>query len=473
MLGSLIVDSDVRDRSIPSRSANPTGTEMSSTQRKQEKIVKEAGTVPPVYWIDLDLPPYQRYVELAKAYADQVTALTGLFDELVVSLHPKASPKWFKRLARILLTKLYTQEETEEIRGISDAAKVDFFLVVALNVLLDLLMGCTSGVVRCREKNEAESKMLHFRTLDWGMEELRKVIVQLNFKHSKSTRPDHAVATSINYVGCVGILTGVRKGLSISLNFRPLHNATTFLGHVHYYSHLLFVLLGWRRSISSLLRSLLLSSDSTTQSETINAIANVLPNDASTAAYLVFSDGNTALTMEKDHRTACLNTSTDFMVLTNHDLDEWKGRENHRIFFDPITNERITLAEAIQESVDRRQTMMKNWQRKVKQLEKAKVPDSQDGAADVRLRETRRTTSRASQRSQKDVRRHSNSVSTESQETHPPSETAAIATKAEVVKWLSKYPTSNEQTHFAAILDAREGKVAWVRQYLQPIPEPV
>jgi len=33
------------------------------------------------------------------------------------------------------------------------------------------------------------------------------------------------IASTIGYVGFVGALTGVRKGLSVSLNFRPYHNA--------------------------------------------------------------------------------------------------------------------------------------------------------------------------------------------------------------------------------------------------------
>lgn len=47
-------------------------------------------------------------------------------------------------------------------------------LLVAFNVLLDLFMGCTSGGA----KLSVEDRMLHFRTLDWGMDPLRKVIVQ-------------------------------------------------------------------------------------------------------------------------------------------------------------------------------------------------------------------------------------------------------------------------------------------------------
>ncbi len=95
---------------------------------------------------------------------------------------------------------------------------LDMHLLVAFNVLLDLFMGCTSGGV----KLSVEDRMLHFRTLDWGMDPLWKVIVQLEYN-----RDGVKVASVLTYVGYVGVLTGVRKALSISLNFRPVHNAST------------------------------------------------------------------------------------------------------------------------------------------------------------------------------------------------------------------------------------------------------
>lgn len=52
--------------------------------------------------------------------------------------------------------------------------------------------------------------MLHFRTLDWGMDPLRSVLVQLEFVRSKSEDPEKAIARTVTYAGFVGALTGVR-----------------------------------------------------------------------------------------------------------------------------------------------------------------------------------------------------------------------------------------------------------------------
>lgn len=439
------------------------------------------GTVPPTYWIDLDLPPRRRYVDLAKQYADRLRSLTKLFDELVTDLHPKASPEWFRRLARIFLRKLYTREETEEIRGISEAINVEFYLIVALNVSLDLLMGCTSGAARSREEGKNETRMLHFRSLDWGMDPLRQVIVQLKYKRSRSLEPDKALATSITYVGFVGVLTGVREGLSASLNFRPVHNATTKMGHARYYSHLLLVLLGWRRSVSSLLREVLLPTSPSVSHPSLVDIVERIPHQPSTAAYLIFSDGDTTITMEKDSRSAVLRSSSSFIVITNHDVDDAADGSNKATTRNIAGAVTSTLQEFIGDSEERRGLMLKHWQRKMNQTQK----NIQKGASDNEPVSKIPATANRGARSTSDRLQSSctiapdvdiSSTEVRSYQTQAPftpsSENLVFATQAEIVRWLSKWPTTNETTHFAAVLDPKEGNIAWIRMYLEPVPEP-
>jgi hypothetical protein len=161
--------------------------------------------VPPIHTINLDLPPEERYVELALAYRDQIEDLVGLFDEVVAMWGINISIDRVKQIARLLLRRVYDTEQTRELRGISKATGVEMYLMVAFNVLLDLFMGCTSGGVRIME--DGVEKMVHFRTLDWGMDVLRRVVVQLDYVEKEG---GPVVARSITYVGFVGILTGVR-----------------------------------------------------------------------------------------------------------------------------------------------------------------------------------------------------------------------------------------------------------------------
>jgi hypothetical protein len=170
----------------------------------------------PTYRIDLSLPPSERYTKLATDFAPKMRDITPLFDEVLAVAITWA---WLRRVIRwlspFLLRRLYSPEETQELKGISKASGVDFYFLVALNVLLDSLMGCTSGGVltypeRRKKTEDRTPRMMHFRTLDWGMDELRSVLVVLEFVKSDSETPENVIARTITYAGFVGVLTGVR-----------------------------------------------------------------------------------------------------------------------------------------------------------------------------------------------------------------------------------------------------------------------
>lgn len=168
--------------------------ESAGLRRRNESILKlnnqpiedfgsdasEDGDEPPRYTIDLSLPPRKRYQHIAADFKPQIATLPILFDEIVKDLRANISVERVRWLARLLLRRVYNKEENEELRGIQETTGVEMYLLVAFNVLLDLFMGCTSGAVRVKD-DDKNTKMLHFRTLDWGMDALRKVIVHLDF----------------------------------------------------------------------------------------------------------------------------------------------------------------------------------------------------------------------------------------------------------------------------------------------------
>jgi len=176
-----------------------------------------------IYRIDLSLPPSERYTQLATEFAPKMREIIPLFDEVLAVAIPWA---WARRvlewLSTFFLRRLYSSEETQELKGIAMASGVDLYFLVALNVLLDSLMGCTSGGVLTKPEkskyigrspwieDERAPRMMHFRTLDWGMDELRSVLVILEFVRSKSETPEKVIARTITYAGFVGVLTGVR-----------------------------------------------------------------------------------------------------------------------------------------------------------------------------------------------------------------------------------------------------------------------
>ena len=380
--------------------------------------VKQETADTPKYTIDLSLPPAKRYQPVAKDFKPQLASLPSLFNDIIKSLHAKLSVSTVQRVARLLLRRVCNKEETEELRGIQEVTGIEMYLLVAFNVLLDLFMGCTSGGVRVRRAT-GDTRMLHFRTLDWGMDPLRKVVVQLDFVQ----RPGGpVVATSITYVGFVGVLTGVRKGLSISLNFRPNHDASSRFTNFRFYFHHILVLLGSRPSVSSLLRSSLMphqdiSCNATPGPLTLASMERHMPSILTTAAYLTFSDGERTVTMEKDHRTAIVKSARDFIVITNHDeAEELDPQERSETQSDSHTTLRVTgMQDLVEESKSRKGCAVRLWRRSAK-----------------------------GSRGERSIPQH------------------------QVIKWMNSYPITNEETHYAVVMDPTEGRIVWIKRYPDP-----
>lgn len=176
----------------------------------------------PTYRIDLSLPPSERYKSIATDFAPKMRAITPIMDELLSVYIPWRPLRYFiEFLASITLWRVYSSEETSELKGISRASGVPLYFFIALNVILDSLMGCTSGGVIVKGSKQSKGRevggrgdegMMHFRTLDWGMDGLRNVLVVLEFVRSESDDAEKVIARTVTYCGFVGVLTGVRYG---------------------------------------------------------------------------------------------------------------------------------------------------------------------------------------------------------------------------------------------------------------------
>ena len=379
----------------------------------------------PEYIIDQSLPPVQRYQHVAADFRAQAAALPALFDEIILGMKPNATVDRFRRLARLLLRRVYYKEENEELRGISQILGIEMWLLVAFNVLLDLFMGCTSGAARVRDE-KGGIKMLHFRTLDWGMDPLRKVVVHLHFIEKQD---GDIIASTITYLGYVGVVTGVRQGLSMSLNFRPNHDRSGRLANFRFYFHHLLVLLGLRPSISSLLRQQLLPAHNAfphhkTTRPTLQSIERTLPAKTTTAAYLIFSDGDRTVTMEKDHHTALVRSSSAFIVATNHDEAEEKSPELRTPREQALSQalQATGMQDLVDESIERKNVSLQFWK------------DSSRGARQ-----------------------------------NGPEGYVAPTTRNTIVQWINAYPITNEETHYATVMDAKVGKVIWAERHLEPL----
>ena len=294
------------------------------------------------------------------------------------------------------------------------------------------------------------TKMVHFRNLDWGMPSLRRILVILDF----ILEPEgEVVASSITYAGFWGVLTGVRRDLSLSLNFRAVHDGSgSWMADLRYYGHLLLVFLGWRRSISSIFRGYLLPQNMSAcrggTNLTLPSYADIVENFScrdgpflSTACYLCFSSGRETKIIEKDLVTARQMSSSKFIVVTNADVDDNAEKK-------AITNpsgkslkttkkapspSATALEELLQDANERRMCAEKNYRSLLRRQAKA-LRDSGGSGLEASV-----------------------------------DSSALLPTVDDIVELVRKYPTTNECTHFAAVLDALEGTIAWCKYWEEPI----
>lgn len=296
------------------------------------------------------------------------------------------------------------------------------------------------------------TRMVHFRTLDWGMDPLRSLIVQLEFV--RDDEPDTVLATCITYVGFVGILTGVRKDLSVSLNFRAVHDTRRDVG---FYFNYLLVLLGLRQSITSLLRQFVLpmqgGSTRLSNTSTLEEILHEVPFLRTTAAYLIFCDGRSIVAMEKDYGTAFWRRSSSFLIKTNHDEDTTSVMDEAIANDRGYTGLRVadgmqSMAKIIEESKARQASMQGKWDRRVRdhgvfqqQLKRRRVKD------DTLPRSMHLKWKRNTKMGWED----------------PESEVSV--TLGTVLGWLCSDPIVNEDTHYAVLMDPVEGRFIYSGQF--------
>ncbi|KAG6357180.1 hypothetical protein INS49_015058 [Diaporthe citri] len=151
---------------------------------------------PPRLTINLSLPSEHRYdhvASLMKQHLDLPNLLNSILDDLT----GPAISAILKIPIRLLMRRLHSDEEDAELRGISRATGVPRALLVISRGRPE---GTPAGA--CDGSN---SRMLHFRTLDWSGAKLRRIIIELDFVTSEG---GPVVARTLAYFGYAGVLTG-------------------------------------------------------------------------------------------------------------------------------------------------------------------------------------------------------------------------------------------------------------------------
>jgi hypothetical protein len=212
--------------------------------------------------------------------------------------------------------------------------------------------------------------------------------------------------------------------MSISLNFRPNHECSTFKLRIHQ----LAVLFGLRPSISSVIRSAIFPS---TPSEvpTLEDMGALLSQQKTSPCYLTICNGISVSVLEKDLLSAKIRSSGEFLVHTNNDTSPTStATETHNanggVKSISAMVDDITLEDFIKDSKERRACVEKKWHA-------------------LRARQKRQQAS----------------LVKEENEIIPPA-----VREETLIGWVKKNPTMNEQSHFGCVMDSSKGKIRWLER---------
>ncbi|KAF8366293.1 hypothetical protein PRIPAC_84122 [Pristionchus pacificus] len=177
----------------------------------------------PWFDVDLDKPASERFVEVAKAYKDNIHELIQVIKDLILPTHPDALELVDGFFGE--MNKKIAQPYQDEIASIADAIDIPVGEIVMYNIFYEIFTVCTS-VVAVDEKG----KVWHSRNLDFGLflgwdplthewevtSVLRKMIININWY-----RGGKILYKSNNFAGFVGIYNGMKQGaFSVTANER-------------------------------------------------------------------------------------------------------------------------------------------------------------------------------------------------------------------------------------------------------------
>ncbi|RMZ68200.1 n-acylsphingosine amidohydrolase [Pyrenophora seminiperda CCB06] len=423
---------------------------------------------PPTYTINLALPPRERYTHVVADYIDTLRQLPTLFDETITYWKLPVSPCHF--LARMFFRRLYSDEQTEELQGISEACGIPLYIFVALNVFIDATMACTSGGVLVQEPGSQEASMLHFRSLDWIKDMLRNAIAQFEFVEQSGGQ---VIASTLGFVGHVGVLTGVRKGLSVSFNYRPACQDKALAGgeRVRYHWNTLMVLMGKRPSVSTLLRECLLprlveqrkggrgglfkrwmkkaGKSGFTVTEKMPAygvedVIRLMPTLHTPVGYIIFCTGAETVILEKGFLGGKVLRSSSFLVAANHDA---------AIDNPPPTKAAIphTLP-TTEEDTRCNKHLTRRWlawkEERAREGSEGQSPQDMEKSIQRKKALTKRWLDWKEEQERNESQQASMSL-------------------ARLLELIQFFPLMNSKTHFLCVMDPHKGAFCWVEKFAE------
>eukprot|EP00456_Euglypha_rotunda_P033371 TRINITY_DN2585_c0_g1_i8.p1 TRINITY_DN2585_c0_g1~~TRINITY_DN2585_c0_g1_i8.p1 ORF type:complete len:346 (-),score=71.20 TRINITY_DN2585_c0_g1_i8:18-1055(-) len=182
--------------------------------------------------INLDLPPEQRYTQVLLDRVNQhgwnytYAPIVEYYDLLVP---PELQPA----LENIStdLDKYLPEEYVREMNGLYDTVvqlgyqdQLTFGMIVALNMIYEWTSFCTSIVAE-----DTSGRMWHGRNLDWNFDgySLWNITMIMDYQSGGVT-----VFSSVGWAGYIGILSGVKKGFTVTVDQREHYEPEGIRGNM-------------------------------------------------------------------------------------------------------------------------------------------------------------------------------------------------------------------------------------------------
>lgn len=168
------------------------------------------------YKIDLDLDPSDRWKQVMLDYKDLFIDAMNSMESIMSEFGILGGVINFASAiaCKIMNGIMYR----EELQSISNISGIPIHKLVLCQICYEMFAACTSVVIKGQNN-------IHFRTMDWEMEFLKKITIKVQF-----TRNGKYLFEAITWVGYMGIVTGMSNKHSIAVNYRRANG--TLMGNM-------------------------------------------------------------------------------------------------------------------------------------------------------------------------------------------------------------------------------------------------
>ena len=155
-------------------------------------------SAPPVYAVDLDQPPRERWKHIVADYMPELTVLVEYFNTTEREEYGRCAGSVIRSVGSVM-SQIHTDGDLcQELQGIAELTAgigLTYDRLLLLNCGYDVLARCTSAVV-----SSPGGAPAHLRNMDWDAEAFWPLTMQVEFQRGGET-----VFSGVGWAGFVGL----------------------------------------------------------------------------------------------------------------------------------------------------------------------------------------------------------------------------------------------------------------------------